>query len=163
MKDRIFALVQAYDMTAGQFAEEIGVQKSGMSHIFSGRNNPSLDFVQRVLDRFPEVNINWLILGNGSMFNSINTQVNENVRVSEPQHVATENKILQEDLFGNIEDTQRETVIKQQSRKSEQNVSPQREVSKPQMQRSDIQSIRGETKKIVFFYEDGTFEEFVQS
>lgn len=67
MKDRIILLIRALNYTAAQFADEIGVQKSGISHIISGRNNPSLDFVQKILQRFPEVNMEWLIMGKGSM------------------------------------------------------------------------------------------------
>jgi transcriptional regulator with XRE-family HTH domain len=68
MKERIILLIRAKNFTAAQFAEEIGVQKSGISHIISGRNNPSLDFVQKILQRFPEVNMDWLIMGKGPMF-----------------------------------------------------------------------------------------------
>lgn len=60
--------MQAMNMSAKQFASEIGVQPSGMSHILSGRNNPSLDFVMKVAKRFPQVSIEWLLFGKGSMF-----------------------------------------------------------------------------------------------
>lgn len=68
MVERINLLLKAKNITARQFAEEIGVQPSGMSHILSGRNNPSLDFVMKVMKRWPEVNINWLMFGKGEMF-----------------------------------------------------------------------------------------------
>ena len=50
-------------MTASQFAEEIGVQRSSVSHILSGRNKPSLEFIQKVINRFPKVDSTWLING----------------------------------------------------------------------------------------------------
>lgn len=68
MIERINLLLKAKNITARQFAEEIGIQPSGMSHILSGRNNPSLDFVMKVMKRWPEVNINWLMFGKGEMF-----------------------------------------------------------------------------------------------
>ena len=68
MNNRINLLLQAKNITAKQFAEEIGVQPSGMSHIMSGRNNPSLDFVMKVVKRYPEVNIYWLMFGKGEMY-----------------------------------------------------------------------------------------------
>ncbi len=68
MKDRISLLIKAKNLTAAQFAEEIGVQKSSISHILSGRNNASLDFVQKILLRYPEVNMDWILFGKGSMF-----------------------------------------------------------------------------------------------
>lgn len=68
MKDRIILLIKAKNLTAAQFADEIGVQKSSISHIISGRNNASLDFVQKILLRYPEVNMNWILFGKGSIF-----------------------------------------------------------------------------------------------
>jgi transcriptional regulator with XRE-family HTH domain len=67
MKERILLLIRAKNFTSAQFADEIGVQKSGVSHILSGRNNPSLDFVQKILTRFPELSSEWLIFGRGPM------------------------------------------------------------------------------------------------
>ena len=54
MVERINLLLKAKNITARQFAEEIGIQPSGMSHIMSGRNNPSLDFVMKVIKRAVE-------------------------------------------------------------------------------------------------------------
>lgn len=68
MVDRINVLLKAKNITARQFAEEIGIQPSGISHILSGRNNPSLDFVMKVMKRWPEININWLMFGKGEMY-----------------------------------------------------------------------------------------------
>ncbi|MBR1835241.1 MAG: helix-turn-helix transcriptional regulator [Bacteroidales bacterium] len=68
MVERINTLLKAKNITARQFAEEIGIQPSGMSHILSGRNNPSLEFVMKVMKRWPEININWLMFGKGEMY-----------------------------------------------------------------------------------------------
>ena len=64
-------ILRAKNITAKQFAEEIGIQPSGMSHIMGGRNNPSLDFVGKVLRRYPEIDANWLLLGRGQMYGSV--------------------------------------------------------------------------------------------
>ena len=68
MINRINLILRAKNITARQFAEEIGIQPSGMSHIMSGRNNPSLDFVTKVIRRYPEIDANWLLLGRGAMY-----------------------------------------------------------------------------------------------
>ena len=68
MINRINLILRAKNITARQFAEEIGIQPSGMSHILGGRNNPSLDFVGKVLRRYPEIDANWLLLGKGEMY-----------------------------------------------------------------------------------------------
>ena len=75
MVERINLLLKAKNVTARQFAEEIGIQPSGMSHILSGRNNPSLDFVMKVVRRWPEININWLMFGQGEMYAGMPPQV----------------------------------------------------------------------------------------
>jgi transcriptional regulator with XRE-family HTH domain len=71
MKDRITLLIKAKNLTAAQFADEIGVQKSSISHILSGRNNASLDFIQKILITYPEVNMDWLMFGKGPIFKHI--------------------------------------------------------------------------------------------
>jgi len=78
MKDRIILLIKAKNLTAAQFADEIGVQKSSISHIISGRNNASLDFIQKVLLRYPDVSMDWLMFGKGPIFRSIETSPNAN-------------------------------------------------------------------------------------
>lgn len=68
MKDRILAFLQNENKSYAQFAEEIGVQPSGISHILSGRNNPSLDFVTKMLHRYPSLSAEWLLFGRGPMY-----------------------------------------------------------------------------------------------
>ena len=72
MKDRIFLLIETKELTFGKFADEIGVERSTMSHIKSDRSKPSLDMAKKVLERYPEVSAEWLILGRGPMFRQTN-------------------------------------------------------------------------------------------
>lgn len=67
-RNRIEQLIEAENMTAKQFAQEVGIQAGTISNIMSGRNNPSLEVLQRVLNRFRTVSSDWLILGVGSMY-----------------------------------------------------------------------------------------------
>ncbi len=67
MKDRIIQLLNSEGLSASKFADIIGVQRSSMSHILSGRNNPSLDFIQKIMRSFPNINGDWLISGSGEM------------------------------------------------------------------------------------------------
>ncbi|MBV7268165.1 helix-turn-helix domain-containing protein [Winogradskyella luteola] len=64
--ERLQKVIDFYDETASGFAEKIGVQRSSISHILSGRNKPSLDFVMKVLHSYPEVELYWLLNGKGS-------------------------------------------------------------------------------------------------
>lgn len=63
---RLEKIINHYGLSASSFAEKIGVQRSSISHILSGRNKPSLDFVLKVLSSFPEINLYWLLNGKGS-------------------------------------------------------------------------------------------------
>ncbi|WP_033958236.1 helix-turn-helix domain-containing protein [Psychroserpens jangbogonensis] len=62
---RLQKVIDYYGETASSFAEKVGVQRSSISHILSGRNKPSLDFVLKVLSSFPEVELYWLMNGKG--------------------------------------------------------------------------------------------------
>lgn len=62
---RLKEILDHFELTASSFAEKIGVQRSSISHILSGRNKPSLDFILKVLASFPEVNLYWLLNGKG--------------------------------------------------------------------------------------------------
>ncbi len=67
MTDRIRKLMEYYHMSPSEFAEKVGAQRSAVSHILSGRNKPGLDFLQKILNAFPEVSADWFILGRGKM------------------------------------------------------------------------------------------------
>ena len=62
---RLEKVIKFNNETAASFAEKIGVQRSSISHILSGRNKPSLDFVLKVLSAYPEVELYWLLNGKG--------------------------------------------------------------------------------------------------
>jgi transcriptional regulator with XRE-family HTH domain len=68
MMDRIRMLLDAEKINSAKFAEAIGVQRSAISHILAGRNNPSFDIIQRIALKFPKINLEWLITGKGNMY-----------------------------------------------------------------------------------------------
>ena len=65
MKDRIAHIIRAKNLTAADFAFKLGIQPSNISHLLAGRNNPSLDFIKKLKETFPEYNLDWLIMGLG--------------------------------------------------------------------------------------------------
>lgn len=67
-RERIEKILVSEGMTAKQFAQEVGIQAGTISNIMNGRNNPSLDVMQRILNRFRTIQSDWLILGVGSMY-----------------------------------------------------------------------------------------------
>ena len=63
---RLEKIMDYYQLSAAAFADNIGVQRSSISHLLSGRNKPSLEFVMKVVKRYPTVNLYWLLNGKGS-------------------------------------------------------------------------------------------------
>lgn len=63
LAERFRYIMKLNQLSASAFADEIGVQRSSISHILSGRNKPSLEFIQKVLKKFPKVDANWLVNG----------------------------------------------------------------------------------------------------
>lgn len=68
MKEKIEFLLQNKGLTSTQLARMLEIQPSGISHILSGRNKPSFDFVVKVLRAFPDLNPDWLLLDSEQIF-----------------------------------------------------------------------------------------------
>lgn len=77
MKDRIVKIMERERMGQAQFASAIGIQRAAMSHIISGRNNPSLDVMLKILHRYPQLNPDWLLFGKGEMLRSSDSSVEQ--------------------------------------------------------------------------------------
>ena len=67
LNSRVQKIINYSELSLSEFADEIGVQRSNISHVLSGRNKPSLDFLMKIKDRFPEIQWEWLIEGKGAM------------------------------------------------------------------------------------------------
>lgn len=63
IQDRIRTIMKSGNHSASEFADKIGVKRSNLSHVLSGRNKPSLDFLEKVINAYPNVNASWLITG----------------------------------------------------------------------------------------------------
>lgn len=66
LNDKIKSLIASLQLTPSHFADEIGVQRSSISHILSGRNRPSLEIIQRIVNRFPDITYEWLLEGSNA-------------------------------------------------------------------------------------------------
>ena len=68
MNRRLLQFLQAQDITQTQFADTLAVARGSVSHILSGRNKPGYDFLESLLLHYPELNLDWLLTGKGSMY-----------------------------------------------------------------------------------------------
>lgn len=64
--ERLKKLLIYYNLSASNFADKIDVPRSSISHLLSGRNKPSLDFIMKVVENFEDVDLNWIVYGKGN-------------------------------------------------------------------------------------------------
>ena len=67
MKERIEEIMREAKVTSSQFAKIIGVKQASLSHILTGRNNPSLDVITKILAQYVQISPDWLLFGKGDM------------------------------------------------------------------------------------------------
>jgi len=73
MHNRIKIWIESKGLKSSSFADKIGVNRATISHILSGRNKPSIDFLQKMISSFPDLNLNWIVSGEGFMNTSNET------------------------------------------------------------------------------------------
>jgi transcriptional regulator with XRE-family HTH domain len=141
MKERLLEFLRQENKSSAQFAEEIGVQASGISHILSGRNNPSLDFVIKMLEKYKFLSTEWLLFGKGSMY-------------KEPK---------MQSLFDDIPETQSdlsEDRVKNAPVRNEVEFQDVINKSETDDTRNSQKKKNGQIVKIVWFFDDKSFDEY---
>ena len=130
--ERIEEIRRNHQLSAAGFASRIGVQRSAMSHILSGRNKPSLEFLMKVYEAFDEVALDWLIIGT-----STPTPPKENV-----------------DLFKSLDDEPNEPQTTSLENPIAQKIDFQKQASIPTEESASL-------REIIYLYSDGSFERFL--
>jgi transcriptional regulator with XRE-family HTH domain len=141
MKERLLEFLRAENKSSAQLADEIGVQPSGISHILSGRNNPSLDFVLKMLEKYKHLSSDWLLFGKGSMYKGIQMQnlfdeIPAEISRNDPKSLKNEDD---KSVLG-FQDVQRDKLSTKPVAFTDKNSS--------------------KVKKIAWFYDDGSFDEY---
>jgi|WetSurMetagenome_2_1015567.scaffolds.fasta_scaffold207374_2 transcriptional regulator with XRE-family HTH domain len=90
MKERIELIMQREHLSPAVFAEKIGIQRSTLAHILSGRNNPSLDVMLKIHQSFRYINLEWLLEGNGEINISKNGQEGSLFNFNDNENTTTE-------------------------------------------------------------------------
>lgn len=168
-KERIEKIILDEGLTSGQFAVEIGIQNSTLSHILNNRNNPSLDVIKKILNRFPNISSDWLISGKGSIYREIKQSQGHTLFDS-----IGSNDLKSDDYSRKMPANSNmsiEFAETKKSKNSELNLPPgeqtseiHQKVEKAQETILDQQSIRisaeKKVQKIIIYYTDHTFQEF---
>lgn len=142
LSEKIKQILVQKNISPSLFADEIGIQRSSISHILAGRNKPSLDIVQKIVKRFPELGIEW-ILGDGEI----------PVQSSDVNGFKSINKTLI-----SIPKSNQSTSLEFNRKNSSLNP-PTQENVRPDPKVSQKEKT---IERILIFYSDGTFQEFKQ-
>ena len=128
---RLHKILSEYELSASTFADKIQVGRATISHILSGRNKPSLDFVMKIIQAFPQVDLYWLLEGKGSF---------PKTEVSPPTQSQSQKLFFEKNTTTHT--TPKEVIPE-----------PTSEIIKQHVQ-------KGKIKRIILFMEDGTFESY---
>lgn len=133
MQERFKQLLEEKKLTATRFAALIKVNASAMSHILNGRSKPGFDVLDKIAQAFPDVNLNWLISGKGSLYN------NSSVQEYAPEKA---------------------TVSSTPSEKKELPSPVSSVKNREETQAMPIALTNKKIKRIILFFEDGSFEDY---
>ncbi len=147
MIERVKKVMEMEQLTSSQFADEINLQRSSLSHVLSGRNKPSLDFVMKIKIRFSEINLDWLVFGTGQMY--IHQQKHE-VDIDTNLQKAKINLDIQKEIEFDKKSNEVLAESPREIEKLEIDINPT--VSKKVISRSN---------RVMIFFSDGTFEEYI--
>ena len=147
---RLESLLDYYSLNASSFADKIGVQRSSLSHLLSGRNKPSLDFILKILEVFPDVDLYWIINGKGNF--PKNSDENRSGIMAE-KTISAPTPIPQNHVANNLFSPSEIPIIKN----TLENINPVLN------ENITISTNSNEIVKIVIFYKNGTFKDYKPS
>lgn len=147
---RLELLLDYYSLNASSFADKIGVQRSSLSHLLSGRNKPSLDFILKILEVFPDVDLYWIINGKGNF--PKNSDENRSGIIAE-KIISAPTPIPQNHVANNLFSPTEIPIIKN----TIENINPVLN------ENITISTNSNEIVKIVIFYKNGTFKDYKPS
>jgi transcriptional regulator with XRE-family HTH domain len=137
---RLEIILDYYNLSASAFADKINVQRSSLSHLLSGRNKPSLDFIIKVIEVFPEVDLYWILNGKGTFPKS-----EKNISVQSAKQEVASDEINSPDLFSTVQINTKSSPVNNEIEKKTISLS-----------NSEVKTI----ERIVIFYTDGSFKNY---
>lgn len=174
LNERISKVIEYSGFTPSEFADEIDVQRSSISHVTSGRNKPSLEFIIKIKSRFPEILWDWLVNGDGEMLKSELPDIEEQTpeeklkptslpdlftMMNDDEDFGSEEEIIEEEKPIFIRPSE---SVKTYQSKANEKIFDSQQLEKPQEEiiNQVIDNQQNKIKRIVIFYENGKFESF---
>ena len=148
---RLEIILDYYALSASGFADKIGVQRSSLSHLLSGRNKPSLDLILKIIENFPEVDLYWILNGKGN-FPKSEIKIESIFQTAPPilKNNIEENKI---DDFPNLFSDENENQKNPVFENIKNNFSNTGNMSSTKNE--------SEIERIVVFYKNGSFKNYL--
>jgi transcriptional regulator with XRE-family HTH domain len=151
MEERLVQLLKSEGINPTRFAERIGVQRSSISHILSGRNKPSYDFIIKILDSFPAVNPDWLLRGKGLMYkNDVPVQPGLFDNLKPASSITKEPQV--ESTYGRTMDSEDAAIY---------SLDPDRKTIPEELPKPGRKVHGKKIDKVVIFYSDRTFSDYL--
>ena len=138
MNTRLQQFLAAENISQAQLADSLKVARAGISHIMAGRNKPSYDFLAALMNRYPRLNIEWLMFGKGKMYKDL----------METSEIATD--LFDEDLFS--------SQISKEDKQVMENIEPSIEIKSLESKVQETVKQRN-VKKIIILFDDGSYQE----
>ena len=164
MKERIRTLMEHTGMTQQEFSQFLEMSPASLSSIFTGRTNPTLNVVELIKKKFDNIDIEWLLFGNGSMFVDDQKDVNQDLDLDGDNATTVTADSQNENLSASNSQYNNNVVTDAQRRPSYANAAPNAPCHNNQPAFSDMKIINTKMRKITeirVFYDDQTYESFV--
>ena len=162
MKDRIKIIFESSGLSQQDFAGKLEIAPATISGIFNGRTQPTNKTVQAIHKSFPEINVNWLLFGEGEMYNSSQPSLQPLATPSYDDFDETPLPSVGNDLFSMMTtEPATPAVEKPKTVKSTPRASHQPTQNVVQIAAKNTDNANRKIKEIRVFYEDQTYEVFV--
>jgi transcriptional regulator with XRE-family HTH domain len=166
MKDRIVIFIESEGLTPAEFADQIGIQRSSLSHVLNGRNNPGFSFIQKILTTYPKINSRWLITGDGNMLNE-NEQIKpiethqRTLFDSKPENNTEQSPIIKKKAeIQTINVSEPSITTKQTNNPTEEQTAKTVDNIQPNLPQHTEKKATKTVKRVLIFYDDHTFDDY---
>ena len=156
MIEQIKLFMDSYNLSAADLADAIDVQRSGISHLLSGRNKPSLSFITKILEKYPELSPDWLLFDKGAMIRGERSKESDS-----PKRKYVSN------LFDGIDEedneaitSDKEEIIEEETANNDIDEASEELIDIVNRDDASIYRMESEIEKIVVFYKDRSFIEY---
>ena len=156
MNTRLKQFLAAENITQSQFADNIEVVRASVSHVLSGRNNPSYEFIKAIMAKYPNLSMEWLMFGKGKMYKDQKTDSPLPIQQNTQEMPAEEHEeLLFSDLYD--DDLPQDPI-------TEHKESPAEPLIPVTLLKSLVDTTQQTVKqrkvcKIIVMFDDGTFQE----